>query len=145
MAYRMRGLAASRRTQNIRESVLARLGEWLRVYACVYTRDDWPTAQNAAQTDVVTDLLSEADAGIPFTLARFNAHSARTGAEVEAWRDTAKGKVSRRLAEVYGVPKGAGSLCFASAVIRCGECARVLFAADVMNHLHVCENQSVLC
>ncbi|KAF8169540.1 hypothetical protein BJ912DRAFT_173036 [Pholiota molesta] len=129
MAYRMRGLAASRRAQNIKESVLARLREWLRVYASVYTRDDWATALNAAQTDVVTELLSEADAGIPFTRARFNAHAARISAEVETWRDTAKGKVGRRLAEVYGVPKGAGALHYASAVIRCGECERVLFAA----------------
>lgn len=140
----MRGLAASRREQVLRERVLVRLREWIDVYGSRYILDDWPTPLNAAQADIVMNLLSEADARIPFTISRFNANSERILADIVAWREKAKLEVVNQLAEVYDMPKDAASLYYASAVICCGECTQVLFASDVMNHLHLCENQSVL-
>jgi hypothetical protein len=138
MAKKMNKLAASRREEVFSENLCHRLGEWGAIYNDRF-RGDWPDSLNASQTDAVEEMLSEANASIPLTLARFDAHYERVLADVAAWRDAAQQEITDNLAAVYGLPTDAASLYRASAVIRCGECAQMLFAADVMRHLHVCE------
>jgi hypothetical protein len=137
-------LAASRREEIFTEGLYDRFSEWLSIYKLRCLHGDWPDWLNAAQTDTVLAVLSEANASIPFTLARFDAHAEQILADVAAWRDTAKQGIVDNLAAVYGLPTDAASLYRASAVIRCLECAELLFAADVMRHLHVCEGEGVL-
>jgi hypothetical protein len=142
----MGALAAARRADAFRERIVARFWEWARVYGAQYSRDEWPDPFNAAKTDTVIRLLAEADASIPFTIARFDAHSAQIRADLVAWRDKANQEIVDKLAAVYGLPRSAAtsSLDRASAVIRCVECAQLLFASGVMRHLHLCSRQRVL-
>jgi hypothetical protein len=144
MADKMEELAASRREEIFTEGLYTRFSEWLSIYKLRFFHGDWPDWLNAAQTDTALALLSEANPSIPLTLARFDAHAAQILADVAAWRDAAKQGIVDNLAAGYGLPADAGALYRASAVIRCGECAQVLFAADVMRHLHVCESEGVL-
>ncbi|KAF8186745.1 hypothetical protein BJ912DRAFT_970602 [Pholiota molesta] len=146
MAARMGALAAARRADAVRERIVARFWEWARVYGAQYSRDEWPDPFNAAKTDTVIRLLAEADASVPFTIARFAAHSAQIRADLVAWRDKANQEIVDKLAAVYGLPRSAAtsSLDRASAVIHCVECAQLLFASGVMRHLHVCSRQRVL-
>ncbi|KAF8173616.1 hypothetical protein BJ912DRAFT_931853 [Pholiota molesta] len=146
MAARLGALAAARRADAVRERIVARFWEWARVYGAQYSRDEWPDPFNAAKTDTVITLLAEADASIPFTIARFDAHSAQIRADLVAWRDKANQKIVDKLAAVYGLPRSAAtsSLDRASAVMRCVDCAQLLFASGVMRHLHLCSRQRVL-
>lgn len=139
----MGALAASRRAQVFKENILDRFKEWVRVYGLKCSHNDWPDPFNAAQTEAVLRLLSEAHGSIPFTIYRFDVNSQMILADIVAWREKAKLEIIDKLAEVYGMPRDTTSLYSASAVIRCGECKQFLFISDVMYHLHVCDSQRV--
>ncbi|KAF8186715.1 hypothetical protein BJ912DRAFT_1111472 [Pholiota molesta] len=115
MADKMDELAASRREEIFTEGLYTRFSEWLSIYKLRCLHGDWPDWLNAAQTDTVLAVLSEANASIPFTLARFDAHAEQILADVAAWRDSAKQGIVDNLAAGYGLPADAGSLCRASA------------------------------
>ncbi|KAF8186727.1 hypothetical protein BJ912DRAFT_451311 [Pholiota molesta] len=122
MSYTMAELAAARREEAFRDNLTARIHEWVWVYDRRYSCDgDWPDAANAGQADAVLELLSEANATIPFTDARFDAHSERILSSVVAWSETAKQEIVDALAAGYGLPKDT-ALSRASAVIRCVQC-----------------------
>lgn len=144
MSDKMDELAASRREEVFSENLYARFNEWVPIYTRRYSSGDWPDPLNAAQADTVLALLYEANASIPFTPDRFNAHSARISADITAWRDTVKQEIVDNLAEVYGMPRDTASLSRAAAVIHCSECAQVLFASNVMHHLQVCGSERVM-
>ncbi|KAF8173650.1 hypothetical protein BJ912DRAFT_71641 [Pholiota molesta] len=144
MSYTMAELAAARREEVFRDNLTARIHEWVWVYDRRYSCDgDWPDAANAGQADAVLELLSEANATIPFTDARFDAHSERILASVVAWSETAKQEIVDALAAGYGLPKDT-ALSRASAVIRCVECEELLFASRVIFHLQMCGAGRVL-
>jgi hypothetical protein len=144
MSYTMAELAAARREEAFRDNLTARIHEWVWVYDRRYSCDgDWPDAANAGQADAVLELLSEANATIPFTDARFDAHSERILASVVAWSETAKQEIVDALAAGYGLPKDT-ALSRASAVIRCVQCGEILFASRVIFHLQMCGAGRVL-